>query len=346
MKKKRSAGKIIGIVLICICLVLLLLMLAAFIYFNSLLNKIDRNEITGDPNLSEEEIYEAPTVDMPDSIDEIEQVKQEFEEAQKIEIAQSDGVDNILLIGADRRSMSENGRSDSVILVSLNHDTGKIHLTSFMRAMYVCIPRSDGNVWGMLNAAYSWGGPNLLIDTIELNFRIKIDRYVIVDFTAFETAIDMVGGVELNLTAQEASVIQTQTGAPTYEGVQVLDGHRALIYAQTRNIDNDFKRTSRQRTVITALLSKVPGIEINTLISMANEILPLVNTNLSNTEIMQYIIECVPIISNPNNISQRMLPVENESGETFTGIIYVNGREMYRVNFAHNIKELHDFINS
>lgn len=343
MKKKRSAGKIIGIVLICICLVLLLLMLAAFVYFNSLLNKIDRNEITGDPNLSEEEIYEAPTVDMPDSIDEIEQVKQEFEEAQKIEIAQSDGVDNILLIGADRRSMSENGRSDSVILVSLNHDTGKIHLTSFMRAMYVCIPRSDGNVWGMLNAAYSWGGPNLLIDTIELNFRIKIDRYVIVDFTAFKTAIDMVGGVSINLSEEEAAVVTTESKIPTSSGLQLLNGEQALHYSRIRYIDNDFKRTSRQRTVITALLSKVPGIEINTLISMANEILPLVNTNLSNTEIMWYIMECIPMVS---NISQRMLPVENESGETFTGIIYVNGREMYRVNFAHNIKELHDFINS
>lgn len=343
MKKKRSAGKIIGIVLICLCILLLLLMLAAFIYFNSLLGKIDRTEITGDLNLSEEEIYETPTVDVPDSIDEIEQVKQEFEAAQKIDIVQSDGVENILLIGADRRSMRENGRSDSVILVSLNHDTGKIHLTSFMRAMYVCIPRSDGNVWGMLNAAYSWGGPNLLIDTIELNFRVRIDRYVIVDFTAFETAVDMVGGVELTLTEREASVIQTQTRNPISSGKQLLNGHQALIYAQTRNIDNDFKRTGRQRTVITALLNMVPNMDVNTLISMANEILPLVNTNLSNTEIMQYIMECIPMVS---NISQRMLPVENEDGESYSGIIYVNGREMYRVNFAHNIKALHDFINS
>ena len=343
MEKKRSAGKIIGIVLLCICILILLLMLAAFIYFNSLLGKIDRTEITGDLNLSEDQIYETPTVDVPDSIDEIEQVKQEFLEAQKIDIVQSDGVENILLIGADRRSMQENGRSDSVILVSLNHETGKIHLTSFMRAMYVCIPRSDGNVWGMLNAAYSWGGPNLLIDTIELNFRVRIDRYVIVDFTAFETAIDMVGGVELTLTEREASVIQTQTGKPISSGKQLLNGHQALIYAQTRNIDNDFKRTSRQRTVITALLNMVPNMDVSTLISMANEILPLVNTNLSNTEIMQYIMECIPMVS---NISQRMLPVENEDGESFTGIIYVNGREMYRVNFAHNIKALHEFINS
>lgn len=343
MEKKRSAGKIIGIVLLCICILILLLMLAAFIYFNSLLGKIDRTEITGDLNLSEDQIYETPTVDVPDSIDEIEQVKQEFLEAQKIDIVQSDGVENILLIGADRRSMQENGRSDSVILVSLNHETGKIHLTSFMRAMYVCIPRSDGNVWGMLNAAYSWGGPNLLIDTIELNFRVRIDRYVIVDFTAFKTAIDMVGGVELTLTEREASVIQTQTGKPISSGKQLLNGKQALIYAQTRNIDNDFKRTSRQRTVITSLLEKVPNIDVSTLISMANEILPFVNTNLSNTEIMQYIMECIPMVS---NISQRMLPVENEDGESFTGIIYVNGREMYRVNFAHNIKALHDFINS
>lgn len=343
MEKKRSAGKIIGIVLLCICILILLLMLAAFIYFNSLLGKIDRTEITGDLSLSEDQIYETPTVDVPDSIDEIEQVKQEFLEAQKIDIVQSDGVENILLIGADRRSMQENGRSDSVILVSLNHETGKIHLTSFMRAMYVCIPRSDGNVWGMLNAAYSWGGPNLLIDTIELNFRVRIDRYVIVDFTAFKTAIDMVGGVELTLTEREASVIQTQTKKPISSGKQLLNGKQALIYAQTRNIDNDFKRTSRQRTVITALLNMVPNMDVSTLISMANEILPLVNTNLSNTEIMQYIMECIPMVS---NISQRMLPVENEDGESYTGIIYVNGREMYRVNFAHNIKALHEFINS
>ena len=343
MEKKRSAGKIIGIVLLCICILILLLMLAAFIYFNSLLGKIDRTEITGDLSLSEDQIYETPTVDVPDSIDEIEQVKQEFLEAQKIDIVQSAGVENILLIGADRRSMQENGRSDSVILVSLNHETGKIHLTSFMRAMYVCIPRSDGNVWGMLNAAYSWGGPNLLIDTIELNFRVRIDRYVIVDFTAFKTAIDMVGGVEVNLSEAEARQITIESKIPTSSGLQLLEGQRALDYSRLRIVDNDFKRTSRQRTVITSLLEKVPNIDVSTLISMANEILPLVNTNLSNTEIMQYIMECIPMVS---NISQRMLPVENEDGESFNGIIYVNGREMYRVNFAHNIKALHEFINS
>lgn len=346
MKKKRSAGKIIGIILGVILLLILLAAVAGMIYFNSLMNRLDRTEITGDLSLSEEEVYQTPTVDAEDSVSEIEQVKQEFAEAQKIEIAQTADVKNVLLIGADRRSMSENGRSDSMILMSVNRKTGKIHITSLMRAMYVCIPRSDGNVWGMLNAAYSWGGPNLLIDTIEMNFRIKVDHYMIVDFTAFKTAIDLVDGVEIELSDKEAMVINNQSDKKVSSGLQRLDGHQALVYAQTRYIDNDFKRTGRQRTVIYALLDKVPGQDISTLISLANEILPYVNTNLTNTEIMGYIVDCLPIVMNPSNISDRMLPVENEAGESFTGIIYVNGREMYRVNFARNIQELHDFINS
>lgn len=346
MKKKRSAGKIIGIILGLILLLILLAAVAGVIYFNSLMNKLDRTEITGDLSLSEDDIYQTPTVDVEDSISEIEQVKQEFAEAQKIEIAQSSDVENVLLIGADRRSMSENGRSDSMILMSVNHKTGKIHITSFMRAMYVCIPRSDGNVWGMLNAAYSWGGPNLLIDTIEMNFRIKIDHYMIVDFTAFETAIDLVGGVQIDLTQEEASVVSRDSGDWTASGLQTLNGEQALVYARIRYIDNDFKRTGRQRTVIYALLDKIPGQSVGTLVSLANEILPYVNTNLTNTEIMGYIVDCLPIVMDPSNISDRMLPVENEAGESFTGIIYVGGREMYRVNFARNIQELHDFINS
>ena len=344
MEKKRSAGKIIGIVLLCICILILLLMLAAFIYFNSLLGKIDRTEITGDLNLSEDQIYETPTVDVPDSIDEIEQVKQEFEDAQAINIAQNSGVENILLIGTDYHNKGENGRSDTMILLSLNYNTGKIHMTSLMRAMYVCIPRSDGNVWGMLNAAYSWGGPNLLIDTIELNFRVAIDKYVVVDFSAFEKAVDMLGGIELTISEAEAHEITIHTPVKTSAGTQILNGAQTRGYCQIRATDNDFIRTSRQRQVIDLLIKKAEKMDIATLLDMANELLPLVNTNLNNSEIWLYITKALPMLKNVT--TGRMLPVENEAGKSYTGIIYVNGREMYRVNFAHNIKELHDYINS
>lgn len=345
MKKKRSVGKILAIVLGCILLLLLLAVLAMFIFANTMLDKIDRTEITGNMNLSEEEIYEEPTVPVEDSLSEIEEVKKEFEEAQKIQIPENTGVENILLIGADKRDNSENGRSDTIMLVSLNYDTGKIHLTSFMRAMYVCIPRADGNVWGMINAAYSWGGPNLLIDTIELNFRVRIDHYVVIDFAGFEQAVDLLGGVEIDLSAEEARAVVVRFRGTKPAGRYLLNGEQALYYSRLRYIDNDFVRTSRQRIMIEALLKKALSMDISTLIDLANQILPMVSTDsdLTNIKIIGYITRTLPLI---NNISQRMLPIENEAGNSYIGIIYVGGREMYRVNFSKNINALHEFINS
>ena len=336
--KKKKTGKIVLIVLGSILLLLLLLALALFIYANIMLNKLDRTEITGNINLPEEQIYEEPTVDTEDSVDEIEEAKKQLEEVQKIEIKKQEGIVNFLLIGSDRRNMNENGRSDSMMLVSLNYNTEKIHVTSLMRAMYVCIPRSDGDIWGMLNAAYSWGGPNLLVDTVEENFRIKIDHYIVVDFTAFEKAVDLVGGLELTLTQAEANFVKVAPGTQHLNGLQVRD------YCRIRYTDNDFKRTSRQRNVITLLLQKAAQSDLSTLMEMADKTFPLVNTNLTNGEIMSYIIKTLPMLK---NVSQgRMLPIENESGNTYTGIIYVGGREMYKVDFETNVKALHEYIQS
>lgn len=344
MKKKRSAGKIIGSIFLILLLLILLLVAAGFIYVNHFLNKLDRQEITGDMNMPEAEVYEEPTVDATDSVEHIQQAQKEFEEIQKQEIKNQHNIDHILLIGSDRRSTSENGRSDAMILVSLNYDTGNIHLTSLMRAMYVCIPRADGNVWGMLNAAYSWGGPKLLVDTVELNFRIDIDHYVVVDFQSFETAVDRLGGVEIELTEREASAVEYDIKLPLSAGLEELNGAQALSYARIRWLDNDFVRTGRQRKVISALMQKAKNSDIPTLLALAEDILPMVNTNVSNTEILTYITKAFPLLKNP--ITQRMLPIENESGKTFTGMIYVGGREMYKVDFDSNIKAFHDFIES
>ncbi len=344
MERKRSGWKIAGIVAGCFVLLLLLLLLAGYIYLNVILNKIDRSDITGNLSLSEEEIYDEPTVAEADSLDHMEAARQDFENAQKMEILELKGVKNILLIGSDRRDKSENGRSDTMILASINYDTKKIHLTSLMRAMYVCIPRPDGQVWGMLNAAYSWGGPNLLVDTVELNFRVKIDRYVVVNMGAFEKAVDLLGGVEITLSQAEANHVRWNSHVPTEPGTQLLNGAQAVGYCRIRMIDNDFKRTARQREVIIQLLKKAKNSNIATLLSLADEILPLVNTNLSNIEIIQYITNCFPLLQNP--VTQRMLPIENEAGNSYTGIIYVGGREMYKVDFETNIKALHEFIKS
>lgn len=345
MKKKRTGLKIVLIVLLVLILVPALVLGGLIIGGNKFLNdRIVRDEITGDMNLSEDEIFEGETVAVEDSMSEIDAVRKEFEETQNIEFAQLEGVDNILLIGADRRNMAENGRSDTMILVSLNHNTGKIHMTSFMRAMYVCIPRSDGNVWSMLNAAYSWGGPNLLIDTIELNFRIKIDKYVVVDFTAFEKAVDLLGGVDVELTEGEANAVSRELREPIGYGMQHLNGRQALMYSRIRYLDNDFMRTSRQRKVINEIIKKAKTMDLSTMLALADEILPMVSTNLTNSEILVYLSRAIPMLK--NEVTQRMLPVENEGGNSYYGMIFVGGREMYRVDFANNIKALHQFINS
>lgn len=345
-KKSGSAKKVILVILISIVIVLALLIVVpvGVVFFSGmeLLNSLDRSTITGNINLSEDEVYEGATVDATDSVEHIEQAQSEFEQAQQIDPLEAANIDNILLIGSDRRNTNEYGRSDSMILVTVNHDTNKIHLTSLMRAMYVCIPRSDGNVWGMLNAAYSWGGPQLLIDTIELNFRIDVDRYVVVDFTAFERAIDLLGGVEITLSDAEAAHVKSNSGIPTPSGTQLLNGAQARGYCQIRYIDNDFVRTDRQRTVLTKLIKKGLTTDIGTLINIMEQILPLVNTNLTNGEILAYMFEIPVFLANP--ITDRMLPIENESGKTYTGIIFVGGREMYKVDFETNIRALHNFM--
>lgn len=321
--------------------VLLLLAVAGgILYLNSLMNLVDRTEETENEFLSESEVYaDEPTFDITEPPEIIQDAQDEFENIQQETVKEEAHIENILLIGSDRRSNRENGRADSMIILSINHSTKKIHLTSLMRAIYVCIPRSSGDTWGMLNAAYSWGGPKLLISTVENNFRIKIDHYIAVDFESFQKAIDIVGGVEMELTRAEANLLQL--GGP---GTYTLKGEKALDYARIRMLDNDFIRTSRQRKVITALLQKARGIDLGTLNSLATSILPYVKTDMTNDVIFGYLLQAPTLLTFP--IDQRMLPVENESGKTFTGKIYVNGREMYKIDFEGNLKALHDFIES
>lgn len=345
MKKKHPVLKAFLTVISILLILLLIVGGAAFIYLNSLLDKVDRTEITGNEDLPEDVVYEEePTVLETDSVEQIQQASQEYHAVQSIDMLKNANISNILLIGSDRRSTKENGRSDTMILVTLNYDTGNIHLTSLMRAMYVCIPKSSGETWGMLNAAYSWGGPNLLIKTIENNFRIHIDHYVAIDMSGFEKAVDILGGVEVNLTKAEADLISRVSGLPVSSGLQTLNGFQAQTYCRIRHLDSDFKRTSRQRTVIASLMQKALHSDLNSLMTLANELLPLVNTNMSNSDILRYATKALPMLKNP--ITQRMLPVENENpGDGgYTGRIFINGREMYKVDFEANIKALHKFM--
>lgn len=341
-KKKKSAKKVLLIILCVLLLLLVTVVAAGLIFINSFLNKLDRQEITGDINLPEDQVYEESTVDATDSFEHIGEAQKDYEDAQQIDPLENANIKNILLIGSDRRSTGENGRSDAMILVTMNFDTGKIHLTSLMRAMYVCIPRSDGDIWGMLNASYSWGGPKLLISTVENNFRVHIDHYVVVDFDSFKLAVDLLGGVDIELSSAEAANIQQVSQKVITAGMNHLNGTEALKFSRFRYADNDFMRTGRQRKVVEALMKKALTTDLATLMTLAEQILPYVNTNMNNIEILYYLSKAPGLLKNA--ITQRMLPIENESGKTYTGMIYVNGREMYKVDFQTNIKALHEFM--
>ncbi|NLC40205.1 MAG: hypothetical protein GX763_04710 [Clostridiaceae bacterium] len=185
------------------------------------------------------------------------------------------GIENILIIGTDTASFS--GRSDVMILASLNHNTRKLNMVSFYRAANVNIP---GYGQGLLNSAYAYGGADLLIRTIEDNFRVPINGYVIFNFNSFIKSIDVMGGVSLYLSNAEAAALGM------YPGYNWASSSQALGYVRLRKIDTDFNRMGRQRQVLDAVLNQLSACSAVTIYNVATVILPSVVTDLN---VMSYV---------------------------------------------------------
>ena len=221
-------------------------------------------------------------------------------------ISNTDDVINVLLIGLDSRYNVNSGLSDVMMLVSICPSQKKIVLTSFLRDVYVMIPGVGGN---RLNVAYAYGGPSLLVETIEKNFGVRIDRYATTNFFTFVDVVDSIGTVKVHLNEAELSVINQHiywnnsliysaspenkvknmidsVGAGYYE----LNGIQALAYARIRRIDSDFGRTSRQREVMAAMFDKVSGMSPGEWDSLLEKVLPKVKTNLTQTDILKIML--------------------------------------------------------
>ena len=211
-----------------------------------------------------------------------------------------DGVVNILLIGNDSRENGEDGRSDAMILISISSRTKTIYMTSLLRDIYVEIPGHDGN---RLNAAYAFGGPELLMATIEQNFGIPVNRYMLVNFEAFAGLVDAVGGIELELTRDEIDYVNGYlveynmlTGreqgtdnmdlsvADNGPAVVHLNGPQALAYSRNRYLGTDFGRTERQRKVLTAVIGKLPLAMLTNAGGLMDGLMPNLTTNLTQAE--------------------------------------------------------------
>ena len=202
---------------------------------------------------------------------------------------------NVLLIGSDRRGDGYNGNSDTMILLTINRKSQRISMVSFMRDLYAEIP---GYSPQKLNAAYSIGGPALLEETLTSMFGVKIDHYVAADFKAVVEMIDLMGGVEVTQTAEEAEVTNgyihslcedwgmSTDGYYITEGTSHLNGLQALAYMRDRFVGNDYARTARQREVLGKLAAGLDFSDLPGLTLLVTRALTLVDHDLDITDLI------------------------------------------------------------
>lgn len=208
------------------------------------------------------------------------------------------GITNILLAGTDGRPGEKNSRSDAMMILTVDSKNKSLKLTSLNRDTYVNIP-GHGNQ--KLTHAYSYGGANLLVETIENNFEIDIQNYAVVDFYSFMDIVDTLGGVEVDVQSSEIKELNSCISG-TYQwsknankesikfinssGTQRLNGYQTLAYARIRKNDSTQERDRRQRAVIEALMIEIKNLPATKYPKLLDTILPYVKTNMKPTQII------------------------------------------------------------
>lgn len=205
-----------------------------------------------------------------------------------------EGTTNILLIGADKNENGTNGRSDTIMLISLDHERKTMKMVSFLRDLYVEIPNHGKD---RINAAYSLGGAGMVMQTLENNFRINIDKYILTDFEDFADMIDVLGGIDLEMTQEEADYMNKIKGSDLKAGYNHLRGTLALYYSRMRYLDSDFGRTGRQRQVIQAMMEKVKKQNLFGQVSFLYQLTPYFTTNLTSGELIGLATKAMDIVS-------------------------------------------------
>ena len=250
---------------------------------------------------------------------------------------------NILLVGVDAREGETESRSDTMMLVTLDNKNGEIKLTSFLRDSYVEIAGRKKKE--KLNAAYLRGGIQTLIDTLEMNFKVSIPYYAVVDFEIFTTIVDELGGINVDVTEKESyyTYHSGKVGVPVRieAGEDVLlNGEQALWYSRIRYLDSDFMRTQRQRKVISAIVEKTLQQDIVTMIGLAETIIPLVKTNLSSKEIMDIGVKALLKQAYSYPIVQQQIPAEKTwSSKSISGV-----GSCLVMDFEKNVKIMQNFL--
>ena len=306
---------------LCIILgVILALLLALTIAVNAILNQIPRYDPV-EETISEEEIQQIiEETDPPEVLAGLEEIPVEEvimpEPAEVIE--KPDYIYNILLIGQDARPGEGRQRSDSMILCTINTEKKTLMMTSFLRDTYVDIPDFRDRTFedNRLNACYAFGGVELLNNAMELNFGIEIDHNIEVDFTGFERIVNTLGGVYIYLTQAEANIV----GGGAIAGMNLLNGAQALTYSRIRSLDSDFGRTNRQRTVLLSMYDSIRRLSPDQISSLVNVLLTMVTTDMTNTDIVKYVVEFVPLLPDLQITTQHIPAVGTYTGAMVRGM--------------------------
>ena len=248
---------------------------------------------------------------------------------------EAEGITNIALFGVDSRSDEGTftGRSDAIMVLSIDNVHNKIKLTSILRDVRVYIGEECGYDTGYdkLNHAYAYGGPELAIKTINQNFGLDIEDYVTVNFAAMAEIVDAFGGVDIEVTEDEIAELNTNLAGLAAEspeslsgpaepytgeaGLAHLDGNQAVAYGRIRNIGNDNERVERQQEVLSALLGKLSSISPLEYPGLISKLAPLCETSLSVSDILGF----APIVVNGFEIERLSIPSDEEGYESGYG---------------------------
>lgn len=260
------------------------------------------------------------------------------------------GVSNILLIGSDSKNFDNVGRSDAMMILTIDDKNKSIKLTSLVRDTLVNIP---GHGYEKLTHAYAYGGAKLLLDTIEQNFKISIKDYAAVNFNSFIDLVDVLGGVEVNVKEKEIDHLNDvivnsfntsnkEAEEPQFirsDGKQLLNGYQALAYARIRKVDSIYERDTRQREVLKSIADKLVELPITNYPKVIKKILPYVDVNISMSKLINLAITSKEIYN--YELKQMEFPLEDyrESGRLAKDNSFV-----VKWNKTENLKKLDDFI--
>lgn len=304
-KKKKKSGCLIALIVV-LALVLVLL-IAAALGMNYVFGRLGRFE-NPTPGETVGMLADETETDPLENVEGLETMDATDVTFETVDVLEGNVI-NIMLIGQDRRPGEERARSDSMILVTMNKDKGTIQLTSFMRDLYVQIP---GYVDTRLNAAYRYGGVDLMNETFKVNFGLQIDGNVMVDFDEFTDIIEILGGINISMTSAEANYMNKWSEGSFKSGMNFLDEDQTLDFVRMRYLTGgDYGRTDRQRRVIMAIAESLRDADLITIFNLIDQILPHIVTNLTDAQIIEYATTGLGILSSGGEMQTLRIPQDD-----------------------------------